>query len=196
MKHSFLILALLALGGCYDAAQPAKPAPISFRQFQPIYLNVGSIEMVEEYRSPGVAPNVEHDMHLTPADAMQIWTKQRLKATGGTRRMQVVLKDASVMQKDLPTKKGITGVFTVEPDKQYDARLEVELRIYGDAALSEASVNVIATRMLTMSENLSLAERQQKYRGLLNDLMANMNAELEKNIAQYFVSYVNYSMNP
>jgi len=127
---------------------------------------------------------------------MHIWTKQRLKATGGTKRMQVVIKDASVVKKDLPTKKGIKGLLTVEPDKQYDARLEIELRIYGDAPLSEASVNVVATRMLTMAEDISLNDRNMKYRGMIADIMANMNAELEKNIAQYLPAYVNYSITP
>lgn len=194
MKRFALFAMIFALAGCMDVDVPNVPPP-SFRQFQPIYLNVSSIEMVEEYKSPMTPPNVEHLMPYSPADAMQIWVKQRLKATGGTKTMQVILKDASVVEKTLPEKGGLTGL-VMSPDKQYDARLEVELRIYGDAALSEASVNVVSTQMLVMNDSLSAAERQLKFRQMANALMATTNAELEKNIAQYLSAYVNYRMNP
>lgn len=194
MKKTLFAL-LFLLTACGEVNPPSYPAP-SYRQYQPIYMKVSSIEVVEEYRQPMRLPNVEHLMPYSPADAMQIWAKQRLKASGGSRTMQVIIKDASVVQKDLPTKGGISGLLTVEQDKQYDARLEVEMRIYGDAALSEASVNVVANRMMTMSESASVADREVKFQQLLKDMMQTTNAELEKNIHQYLNAYVDYTRAP
>lgn len=198
MRPSHLICLLpLLLAACLDMGAPPQPAPLSFRQFQPIYLKVAQIDVLEEYQSPGRAPNVEHLMPYSPADAMQLWVKQRLKASpGSTKTMQVIIKDASVIEKDLPTKNGITGLLTVEPDRQYDARLEIEIRVYGDAALSEASVNVVANRMMTITEDVSASERDAKFRALIKDMMATTNAELEKNIYQHLSEYVNYAVSP
>lgn len=194
MKPLFSLL-LLFLAACNDVTVPSTP-PLSFRQYQPIYMSVSRIDVLEEYQSPNRPPNVEHTMPYSPADAMQLWVKQRLKAAGGTRTMQVIIKDASVIEKNLPTKDGIGGLLSVQVNRQYDARLEVELRIYGDAALSEASVNVVANRMMTVTEDLSAHERDAKFRELMKDMMATTNAELEKNIYAHLGSYVNYSTSP
>jgi hypothetical protein len=195
MKLRYISFVLLLLSACGDVNPPSYPAP-SFRHFQPIYFKASTIEVIEEYRQPMRAPNIEHLMPYAPADAMQIWVKQRMKASGGGKTMQVIIKDASVIEKKLPTKGGIAGLITVEQDKEYNARLEVEIRVYGDAALSEASVNVIATRMMTMSEAASVADRNSKFQQLLKDMMATTNAELEKNIHQYLSNYVDYSRAP
>lgn len=194
-RFVFPLLSFLALAACNDVSVPQSPPP-SFRHFQPIYMKVSNIEVVEEYQSPLREPNVEHLMQYSPADAMQIWVKHRLKANGGPYTMQVIIKDASVVGKGLPTKGGLSGLLTSEVDQQYNARIEVEMRIYGAAALSEASINVVGNRVLTLTENASAHERELKLRAMLNDLMTSMNAEMEKNIFQYLGPYVNYAMNP
>ncbi len=195
-RFSLLFLPVVFLGACFDMSAPPPPPSLSFRGYQPIYFNVSSIEVVEEYRSPMRAPNVEHIMPYSPADAVQLWTKQRLRASGGNKTMQVVVKDASVVEKSLPTDGGVVGFFKSEPDREYNARLEVEIRIYGDAALSEASASVVGTRMLTITESDSVEDRDMKFRGMIKEMMVVMNAELEKNIYQHLGSYVNYAMNP
>lgn len=191
-----LPLILLALASCMEANVPSSgPAP-NFRKYQPIYMKVSSIEAVEDYKSPMREPNVEHLMPYSPADAMQIWIKQRLKASGGANTMQIIIKDASVIAKDLPTKEGVAGLFSNEPDKEYNARLEVEMRIYGDAALSDASIDVVATRTMRITRDASAASRDAQFRIMLNEMMTTMNAEMEKNIYQHLGPYVNFARTP
>lgn len=190
MRKFFLLPLLLFITAC-DAGPISGPV-INFRRYQPIYMNVQKIEVIEEYKSPGTAPNVEHTMPYSPADAVHIWVKDRLRAAGGEKTMQVIIKDASVVGKDVEG----SGFFGIGGEKQYDARLELEVRIYGDSALSEASVNIVATRMMTMSDSASASTRDQKFRGMVNEMMDITNAELEKNIFQHLGDYVNYSMNP
>lgn len=191
-----LPLLLLLLPACIDLSVPAGgPAP-SFKRYQPIYMNVSGIEVLEEYKSPMRAPNVEHTMVYSPADAMQIWVKQRLRAAGGDKTMQVIIKDASVIGKARANAGGFFGYFSSAPDHDYNARLEVEMRIYGDAALSEASINVVATRTLEMNQNAGARARDQKFRAMIDEMMTTVNAEMEKNIFQHLGAYVNFSMNP
>lgn len=190
LRLPLFIAMLFAFTAC-DTPPPPGPS-LNFKRYQPIYMNVSGVEVVEEYREPGRAPNVEHLMPYSPADAMQIWVKDRLRNSGGNKTMQVIIKDASVVGKEIPS----SGVFGFGADRQYDARLEVEIRIYGDAALSEASVNVVGMQSITMSESASSATRDAAYRDMINDMMTTMNAELEKNIFFHLATYVNFSMNP
>ncbi len=195
MKH-FLLPLLFLLSSCIDLSVPtAGPAP-NFKRYQPIYMNVSGIEVLEEYKSPMRAPNVEHTMPYSPADAMQIWVKQRLRAAGGDKTMQVIIKDASVIGKARPNAGGFFNMFSSAPDHDYNARLEVEMRIYGDAALSEASISVVATRTLEMNQNAGARARDQKFRAMIDEMMTTVNAEMEKNIFQHLGAYVNFSMNP
>ncbi len=197
MKIFYKIILLLTLSACVDVTSGnLQPAP-NFRQYQPIYMRVSGIQVIEEYQSSLRSPNAEHLMIYSPADAMQIWVKQRLKAGGGSNTMQVVIKDASVIAKQLPTDSGLIGLIKSEVDREYNARMEVEMRIYGsDSALSKASINVVATRKVTMSENDSVVERDANFRAMLDDMMNSLNAELEKNIFQHLGTYVDYSRNP
>jgi len=194
MKKLFLLPLLLTMFAC-DSAPPPGPS-LNFKRFQPIYINVSGIEVVEEYRSPNRYPNVEHEMPYSPADAMQIWVKDRLRTSGGNKTMQVVIKDASVVAQGPAPDGGFLSTFGLGTQRPYDARLEVELRIYGEASLSEASINVVATRSMTMSDGSSLAARDAAYRNLIHDMMTLLNAEMEKNIFLHLGAYVNFSMNP
>lgn len=191
--HLLMVVPLLTLAAC-NPPVVTRSKPISFAQYQPIALNVGSIQIVEEYHSPGHAPNVEQMFRTTPAEAMRQWVKDRIRARGGTRVLQVIIKDASVMQEDLPRTGGYQGVFTKDQSERYNARLEVEMRIYGEqGAMSEASISAVATRSDTAGEDYSAAKRDALFDRMLRDLMGLMNAELERNIQQYFANYIAYT---
>jgi hypothetical protein len=187
------LLAGVMLSACQGHYQPPPPMELGFTRYQPIYLNVGVIENVDEYKSPMTLPNVEHTLPYSPTEAMHIWVQDRLRAVGVNKTLQVIIKDASVVETDLPKPGGVQGFFTDSQDKRYDAKLEVELRIYGDDALSEANIHVSASRTTTIGEHASVAEREAVFRKLIFTLMDAMNAELEKNIYQYFGNDISYS---
>ena len=196
MRKFLPLLLLCLLPACIDAPTPPKKYLPNYTRYQKIYFTVGKIEVLEEYRSPMRAPNVEHTMPYSPADAVHLWARDRLRASGGEKTLQVIIRDGSVIEKDLRPAGGLSGLLSTEPDHRYDARLELELRVYGDGALSEANASVIATQMLTLHESESAAKREQKFRAMLDALMASTNAELEKNIYQYLGAYVDTARIP
>lgn len=193
LSNFFLTLSvLLVVAGC---ATPTLPPTLSlnFAQSPVINVNVANIEVVEAYKYPFRAPNVEHLMPYSPADAMAIWVKDRLHAVGSDKLLQITIVDASVIASDLPKTKGVQGLFTVDQDKKYDARLEVEMRIYGDAALSEADTSVAVTRSITIPENANVNYRKEVYIQLIQDMMKTMNGKLENNMLNYMRNYINIS---
>ena len=191
-KFFLAIVALFAITACTTSA-PTTPTPtINFSDSPKINVNVAQIEVIEAYKSPFAAPNIEHLMPYSPADAMQLWIKDRLRAVGSDKLLQITIVDAHVIESKLPKTQGLKGLFTIDQDKKYDARLEVEMRIYGDAALSEADTSVSVTRSITIPENASVNSRTAAYVKMIHDLMEIMDARLEKNMHEYMNNYISY----
>ena len=193
--NKFIALIALAFATSCAAPQPPEQPPISFNKYPAINVNVANIEVVEAYKSPLAAPNIEHLMPYSPTDALKIWIKDRLKATGSEKLLQITIVDAAVTSTDLPKPTGFSTFFTVAQDKRYDARLEVEMRIYGDEPLSEADTSVTVTRNITIPENSSVASRKVAYEQMLHELMDMLNEKLERNMQTYFGNYVSVSAN-
>lgn len=188
-----LLLALLLPAAC---ARPGDTngAPLSYAHLVPIRMDVSEITVEEDYYPPMRTPNVDHEFPTPPAEAMKQWTRDRLKAAGSERELVVLIKDASVIETKLePKTKGVKGLFTDDQAVRYDAKLVVELRVYGERAISEASINASATRSSSLPESASAAEREALYRRMTRQLMDSLNAELEKNIHQHFNRYVRYT---
>jgi len=189
---------LLVLSGCDYFNPPPPPAPkldISFTKYQPIYLDVATIDIVEEYKSPMQEPNVEHLVPISPADAVHLWVKDRLRATGFDNRLQVIIKDASIVSSPLPVPQGVKGMLA-NPVRQYDAKLAVEMRIYSDKPMSDANIDVSATQSATLPEKADTLQRKIFFNKLVRDLMESANSEIERQMFRYFNGHISYAQTP
>jgi len=184
------LITMLGLAACSSSAPVPNTQPLSFTQYPPINIDVARIDMIEEYKSPFSAPNVEHLMPYTPADSIILWVKDRVHATGHDKILQVTIKDASVKSIDLPKTQGLTGLFTNDQDKKYDGRIEVEMRIYGDQPMSVANTSVVITRSITIPENASPNTRKAAYTQMVQDMMKMMNDKLESNMRSYMGNFI------
>ncbi len=199
-KPSTVLLALAAvlLASCQDTPPRVEREPLSFKQYLPIHMAVSKIEVIEEYKSPMVPPYVEHRLPYSPAEAMDIWVKQRLRAVGLENRLEVIIKNGAVTSTELPKQSGIGGFFTGEPDKKFEAYLEIEMRVYDESgsAMSAANVNAKASRTIVFNESASVQERELAFRKLITELMTLINAQLEKNMFMFMSGYISFSHNP
>ena len=195
LRFPLLLIALLFVTAC--AAPPAKQyPPLRFTNKTPIHLDVANIEVRNEYQAPQKAPNIEHVFPVTPAEAMSAWTNDRIKAVGAANRLLVTIKEASVVESKLPTTQGFKGLFTNDQAGKLEANLVVDVRLYGSRNVSLASTEVRANRHATVPENISLSGRDDLHYSMTRALMNDLNAELEKNMHQYFSQYIHYSYQP
>jgi hypothetical protein len=187
-----LLLALaVCLSGCGGSSAPKGiPRDMNFKRYQPIMMNVGKIDIFEDYQSPRREPYVEHLLPITPAEAMKKWVDDRLRVAGMDKALHVIIKDASVISSPLPKPDGVSGLVSLGNDRRYDAKLTVDMRIYGSGAMSEASIEVTATRSITIPESASVNERRATFHHMIFELMESMNAALEKNMFQYFGNHI------
>lgn len=195
MTRWMVIFGLVWLAGCGQSS-PVEYKPLYFTQYQPIYMAVSSIEIVEDYKSPQRPPYIEHLIPYAPAEALRIWVRDRLRTAGGNKTMQVIIRNGSVIATPVAGSGMGGGVIPLGGDRRYVAKLEVEMRLYGEGVISEASIFVNATRNMVMSENADDATRNRAFRKLITDMMDEFNAEMEKNLFMYMGNYISYTQSP
>ncbi|SNR89060.1 hypothetical protein SAMN05880556_101370 [Azospirillum sp. RU38E] len=165
---SFAALPALAQGGALDLS--AK---------DPITLDVASIEVESEYVAPMKEPNVDHLITITPSDAVRLWASQRLKAGGSQGRARVVIRDASVREKELPRTTGIKGWFTKDQSEEYDGKLQVDIIVEGTARGFSGSVSATVTRSTSVREDVSLAERDKTMLAMVKEMAADLDRQMD-----------------
>lgn len=174
---------------------PATPKPrggneqVNFNRYSPVYLKVYKISVVDEYAQPKREPNVEHLLAVSPSEAVQSWSS-RLRTSGGIYSMDIVIRDASVVSHRMPAQ----AEYDVEnPKRRYDARLEVELRIYDRSGRLQSSVATVANRSAIMREHTTADVRRVIFQRLMVDLIEIANSGLEQKMFRHFSPFIDYT---
>lgn len=183
-------LALFALSACETKPTVQKLPEISFADKRPITLNVGQLEIVPEYQSPGKRPNVEHLMPISPEAATVRWAQDRIRPMGRTGAARVLIKDARVVEVALKTDKSFTGMFKEEQAERYDAVLDVAIQILDDRHFPIADVLARATRSRTVPEGVSLNERDRVMIEVTDALIRDIDSQMEGLIKSYLSRWV------
>ncbi|MEG3617209.1 hypothetical protein V5T82_01960 [Magnetovibrio sp. PR-2] len=192
-RRHFLMLGTAALvGGCATDTPIAGPIPeLGFQHLPPMFLNVGSIQVKNEYLAPMKAPNAEHRFPTPPAQAMAGWARSRIQAVGGKNNGAVatfVIEEASVKEVVLKKTEGFKGLFTYEPTERYDAHCIGRLEIV-DANGAKGNVRVEAMRSAEVSENATLAEREKAWFEMIEKLMGDFNTQMDEQIVQHLSAW-------
>jgi len=181
-KPVLALMALFLLVGCVATLPSQRLPELSYGYLQPLVFNVGSVDMVMDYKAPMAAPNVEHLFPVPPATALRRWVDGRLKANGGDGVVRLIVTDASVVETMLPLQKGLKGVFTKEQSERYQARIEATLEIRDGAGRRQGFVRVNVERTTTVREDANVNERDLARFRLTEKIMKDFDAEIEKNI--------------
>ncbi len=186
---------LAVVGGLASACvAPLPPAPvypdISFSNEPPFQLGVASIEVDDEYLPPLKPPNVDHQFPVRIAAAAARWAHDRLRAVGTERTARVIIKDASAIATDLPKTEGLKGLFTNDQAVRFDARVEMIVEIRDARGLPLASVSATAERSRSVTNDITLNDRDRVFYEMTKALMQDEDATLEKNIRQYLQIYI------
>ncbi len=190
IQRLILLLGLIFLSACVTTPERPSYADITFQHLTPIKLDVGEIRVVNEYRSPLKAPNVEHELPVKIDQSVRRWTNERLQAVGGSGSYAVLtIKDASALERDLPKTSGLKGLFTKDQAALYQFNVSAEIQIVsinGAKGLAMA----VAKREKSLSEEATLNERDRMYFDQTEKLMQDFDLEMEKNIRAFLGSFV------
>ena len=188
--RAWLVVVIGLLGGCASEYESFEPPPLDFSDRQPLDLAVDRVTIDSVYRPAGAPPYVDHALPLTPEAATRALLEQRLRAVGGTDRLQAVVLDASVQEEALETTPGVRGWLTTEPAARLEGRLNARIDRVDPAGRVVGSVSTAVTRTRAIPEGVGYAERQRIAYELVRDLVSDLDAGLSANVRESFAELV------
>jgi hypothetical protein len=183
-------LAGLALAACETPATVQQFPDITFGHLPTIDLNAADVRIASEYQAPMQAPNVEHLFPVTPSQALHKWAEDRLAAKGIGNAARFTISDARVTETVLKTETGLSGVFNKEPAARYDASVAGMLEILDNRGFRKGFATARVSRSRSILEGASINERERMWFELVEAVMADFNAEMEKNIRAHVGAFV------
>lgn len=188
-RRAALLLAFV-VAGCGSAPGPPTYSEIRFTDKPPIRLDVARIEVVQAYRSPLKAPNVEHLFPLRPARAAAQWARDRLRARGTTGRAEAVIRDASATETALKRTEGVRGAFTTDQAERYDATITISVHILDSLGKELANASATARFSRTVAEDVTLNEREREWHRMTTAMMQALDTALEGEMKKSLAAYL------
>lgn len=182
------VAGVAALAACETPAPASKLPDLTFSHLPTLRIPVQRVEIANRYVAPMRAPNVEHLFPVPPARAMERWAADRLKADGARGVARFAVTEASVKETKLPRDESMRGYFTKQQTERYDARVDATLEIQDAVGAMKGVANAHATRSMSVREDASLNERERIKFDLVEGLMKDFDAEIEKSILRYLAT--------
>ena len=194
MSRSPALASILAvvflLTGCATEVQKPGFSQISFAHLQPISLNVARIEVENRYVSPATRPNVEHEFPVSPAAVASNWGRDRLRAVGQSGVARVVVRRASVVEVPLKRTTSVTGAFTRDQSERYDAIIDMMVELRDADGNVRVTAESTAKRSRSVSENVSLIEREKIWFEMTETMMSDLNTALENQVRIHMKEWI------
>jgi hypothetical protein len=127
---------------------------------------------------------------VRPADAAERWARKRRQAAGAEGVAVVKIVQACVVEVALTRTEGVRGAFTTDQTERYDGVLEVAIEASSRATGRRAMVSSRAQRSRTVTENITLNDREKVWFEMTEALMNDLNASLERQIYDNFGTFV------
>ena len=142
--------AVSALAACSNSPPRQRLPELTYAHLGVFRLDVARIDIVNQYRSPLTAPNVDHLMPVPPERTLERWARDRLAATGGTGSIaRYAIQDAKMLETELKRTPGVRGAFTTDQAERYDLSLAASLEVLDDRGLiRQAYASAASTRFV------------------------------------------------
>ena len=168
---------------------PASTAP-NYARLGTIRMNAADIQVVNDYNARGTAPNVEQFMDPAPAQAIADWAKQTLIAGGSSGYVQVRIKDASVVSRQLGKIGGVSGYFTKQQNEELVAHISVEISGEQRDLRFNGAVTVEASALQTIPEDVTPEVRKGYEKALINKLITQFATNANTGVRQHLTQMV------
>lgn len=185
-------LALAApIGGCSSDVPSSQHPKLTFAHLPPIPLNVARVDIVNaEMTAAGTGKRVDQQFPVHPNAALQQWAKDRLRPVGGNGVARFIITQSRVDEVELPTTGGVRGALTTEPAQRYDGVMEVTLEMVGGAGSGPDAVATKVQRQHSVQEKVTLADREQQWFAMIDNMMQDFNRAFEGQIRNNLSQYV------
>ena len=133
---------------------------------------------------------MEHEFPVSPAAVASNWGRDRLRAVGQSGVARVVVRRASVVEVPLKRTTGVTGAFTRDQSERYDAIIDMMVELRDAAGNVRVTAESTAKRSRSVSENVSLIEREKIWFEMTETMMSDLNTALENQVRIHMKEWI------
>ena len=184
------LLAVIVLPAC-TAPSPVRLPDMTFTDRPRFLLDVAEVQVVDRYQPTFRLPNIEHQVPVAPARAVERWARDRLVPVGTSGAVVVTIKDARVIENSLRVTPGVQGVFTKDQAARYDAFVDVSIEIKPtNINMPEGSASARAERSRSVPEGISPNELDRVLYELVEGVMRDLDIQLDANVQRFLAPYI------
>jgi len=187
-KLLFIFVLFIPLAGCDTSNLDNSFPELTFKHQSVIQLDVERIQIINEFKMPFKAPNVEHLVPISPGASAERWAADILRPIGQSGIAQFVITNGSVIREDLKIQKGIKGIFSIDQSKRFKATINVRLEIFKDQGKSIARAS--ASRSQTLREDASPNLQSRLWYNLVELMMKSFDREMRHQINTHLKPYI------
>lgn len=145
--------------------------------------NAMSVEV--ENPPPRDYPHVGHRSPVTFEQAVNAWAGSRFALTGaGENTLRIAVREADIVEKVLPVKKGIAGWFRKDQSAEFTATLTLAVTLIDANGQPQGLAEARSMHSTTIAEGTTDAEKQAVWQEMVRRTLANLDRELEPRIRE------------
>jgi hypothetical protein len=142
-------------------------------------------------RPPREYPHVGYRAPVTFEQAARDWAKIHFSLNGNSvNTLRITLKNGDIVEKLLPTTKGIKGWFTKDQAAEYEGKLEIEVAVIDPNGQVLAQAEGKAWHTRTLVEGATEADKQTAWAEMIKKTFDDLDVELQPKIRSALAQYV------
>jgi len=172
--------AIALLAACTSGPVATYP-DVTWRHLPPIVFAAGPIEKVAAWNS---APDgsIASDVPFNLGKMAMNWPDDRIQTAGTSDMLRYSVTEASITSNALKTTKGIKGVVTDDQSDKIDLKVAAKQELLNANGVQKGEVQAMAARSRTLSESMSVSEREQAIYEATSALLMDLDRELERQV--------------
>ena len=190
-RGTFAAMIVVFLAGLALPAAAQEPIALALPDRPPVMVDATALDIRNTDASPTTYPYVTSRSPVTYDQAIKAWAAQRFKLTGGSvNTLRVTMRQGSIVEKLLPTTKGIKGWFTKDQNAEYTATLSVDVAIVDPTGQVLTTVDSKSFATETIREDATSADRTNTWLGLVRKTFDTLDGDLVTRMRTTMTGYV------
>lgn len=154
-EAGLMLLSGIALAGCQkvDVERPAltQPGP-------GIDLGVASIDIINDYTSPGVRPYIDHIYLPAPVQQLSEWARMKLYPVEDRGNLLITITRAAMTEENLESSESLAALFTNEQSRLIRVEMQAIFSFSHPRNNRSATLTVVSNYETSIADNTTPAE--------------------------------------
>lgn len=184
MRFIAPLMLLLSLTACQTGgASVEKFVSFNIENTQSLAINARRLEVVDNWLMPLAPPYVEHELQVTPAEAVIDWAKLSLNPKGGSGELILNISEASIKQEQLPPAEGFLNSLKDNQDTRLRVTIKAQLLWIQPVGNYQGTAELAAKTTQTLPESATPADYLIAKKNLVNRAIALIDSQAREQIS-------------